>query len=98
MEEGAKPVVVGGLGRPEGTSKGFMVKNTVFSAVCNAMQIARQEIFGPVVCIIPYDSIDEAIEIANDSEYGLAAYVQCADLAMASSIARRLNAGTGKDG
>jgi len=74
IEEGAT-LVAGGLGRPEGLDKGYYVKPTVFAHVTNDMTIAREEIFGPVVSILGYDSEEQAIEAGNDTEYGLAAYV-----------------------
>ena len=74
IDEGAT-LVAGGAGRPEGLDKGYYVKPTVFANVTNDMTIAREEIFGPVLSILGYDTVDEAIEIANDTEYGLAAYV-----------------------
>jgi aldehyde dehydrogenase (NAD+) len=92
IDEGAT-LVVGGTGRPEGLEKGFYVKPTVFANVGNDMTIAREEIFGPVVTILGYDSVDHAIEIANDTEYGLAGYVAGADLEKARSVARRIRAG-----
>jgi aldehyde dehydrogenase (NAD+) len=75
IDEGAR-LVAGGLGRPDGLSKGYFVKPTVFADVTNDMTIAREEIFGPVLSILKYESEDEALEIANDTEYGLAGYVQ----------------------
>jgi len=74
IEEGAK-VVFGGPGRPEGLARGFYTRPTIFSNVTNDMTIAREEIFGPVLCILPYDTEEEAIRIANDTPYGLSAYV-----------------------
>jgi aldehyde dehydrogenase (NAD+) len=92
IDEGAT-LVAGGVGKPEGLSKGYYVKPTVFGRVTHQMTIAREEIFGPVLAIIGYQSIDEAIEIANDTEYGLAAYVFGADQTIVRSIARKLRAG-----
>ena len=92
LDEGAK-LVAGGLGRPEGLAKGFFVKPTVFGEVTNDMRIAREEIFGPVVSIIPYDSIEDAIEIANDSPYGLAGYVFGEDAGTIQQVAARLRVG-----
>jgi aldehyde dehydrogenase (NAD+) len=86
-------LVAGGTGRPNGLKDGYYVKPTVFANVTNDMTIAREEIFGPVLCILGYDDIDQAIEIANDTEYGLAGYVSGADLDQARSIARRLRTG-----
>ena len=93
IEEGAK-VVVGGPGRPEGCDKGFYVRPTVFSEVRNDMTIAREEIFGPVLVMIPYETEEEAIAIANDTEYGLAGYVQSGDIDHARKVAARIRAGS----
>lgn len=93
IDEGAT-VVAGGPGRPDGLDKGFYVKPTVFAGVTNDMTIAREEIFGPVLAIIGYDDIDDAIEIANDTEYGLSGFVAGRDLDQARAIARRLRAGS----
>jgi aldehyde dehydrogenase (NAD+) len=82
-------LVAGGLGRPEGLSEGYFVKPTVFADVTNDMTIAREEIFGPVLSILKYESEDEAIEIANDTEYGLAGYVQSGDEDHAKQVARK---------
>jgi aldehyde dehydrogenase (NAD+) len=92
MDEGAT-LVAGGPGRPEGLEKGYYVKPTVFANVTNDMTIAREEIFGPVLSIIPYDDEEEAIRIANDTPYGLSSYLSCADLDKARRIAARLRAG-----
>jgi aldehyde dehydrogenase (NAD+) len=92
IEEGAK-VVVGGPGRPEGLDKGYYIRPTVFSEVNNDMTIAREEIFGPVLVMIPYDSEEEAIHIANDTEYGLAGYVQSGDIEHARRVAAKIRAG-----
>ena len=92
IDEGAR-VAAGGPGRPSGLKRGFFVRPTIFSDVDPATAIAREEIFGPVLCIIAYDDEDDAVRIANDSPYGLAAYVQSADLARARQVARRLRAG-----
>jgi len=86
-------LVVGGTGRPDGLEKGYYVKPTVFANVTNDMTIAREEIFGPVLVIIGYDGLHNAIEIANDTEYGLAGYVAGADLDKCRAVARRLRAG-----
>jgi aldehyde dehydrogenase (NAD+) len=91
IEEGAK-VAAGGPGRPEGFKSGYYVKPTVFANVRNDMTIAREEIFGPVLVIIPYDTEEEAVRIANDTPYGLAAYVQGSD-ERARKVARKLRAG-----
>jgi aldehyde dehydrogenase (NAD+) len=92
IKEGAR-LVAGGLGRPEGLEKGYYVKPTVFSAVDNAMTIAQEEVFGPVLCIIPYEGEEEAIRIANDTPYGLSAYVSSGDLQHARTVASRLRVG-----
>ena len=92
LEEGAT-LVTGGLGRPEGLDIGYYVKPTVFANVTNDMIIARKEIFGPVVAILGYDTVKHAVEIANDTEYGLAAYVSGADKSIVREIASKLRAG-----
>ncbi|WP_280258335.1 aldehyde dehydrogenase family protein [Nocardia wallacei] len=92
IDEGAT-LVTGGTGRPEGLTKGYYVKPTVFANVTNDMTIAREEIFGPVLAILGYDDLDQAVEIANDTEYGLAANVAGADLDQARAVARRISAG-----
>jgi aldehyde dehydrogenase (NAD+) len=92
IAEGAK-LVVGGEGRPEGLSKGYYVRPTIFSNVNNDMVIAREEIFGPVLTILPYRDEEEAIRIANDTPYGLAAYIWSSDLARAGRVGRRIRAG-----
>jgi aldehyde dehydrogenase (NAD+) len=92
IAEGAK-VVIGGSGRPAGLAKGYFVKPTIFSNVTNDMVIAREEIFGPVLCILPYESEEEAIRIANDTPYGLAAYVWSNDPARARHVGARIRAG-----
>lgn len=92
ISEGAT-LVTGGPGRPEGLERGFYVKPTVFADVTNDMVIAREEIFGPVAVIIGYSDEEEAVQIANDTPYGLAAYVQSGDLDRATRIASRLRAG-----
>ncbi|MGE0595593.1 MAG: aldehyde dehydrogenase family protein [Hyphomonadaceae bacterium] len=91
VAEGAT-IAAGGPGRPDGFSKGYFVKPTVFANVNNDMTIAREEIFGPVLVVIPYDDEDEAVRIANDTPYGLAAYVQGSP-ERARKVARRLRAG-----
>ncbi|MEM7445451.1 MAG: aldehyde dehydrogenase family protein [Pseudomonadota bacterium] len=93
IDEGAT-LVTGGVGRPEGLSRGYYVKPTVFADVNPDMRIAREEIFGPVLALIPYETEEQAIEIANDTVYGLAGYVQCPDMDKARKIARRLRAGS----
>jgi aldehyde dehydrogenase (NAD+) len=92
ISEGAT-LVAGGPGRPEGLDKGYYVKPTVFANVTNQMTIAREEVFGPVLCILGYDGVDQAVEIGNDTEYGLAGYVAGADLGACQAVARRLRAG-----
>ncbi len=92
VDEGAT-VVTGGPGRPAGMDTGYYVKPTVFADVTNDMTIAREEIFGPVLCILGYDDIDDAVQIANDTDYGLAGFVSGADLDTARQIARRIRAG-----
>ena len=92
ITEGAR-LVTGGTGRPEGLHRGCYVRPTVFANVTNAMTIARQEIFGPVLAILPYDSVDAAVAQANDTPYGLAAFVQSSDLEAARRVAGRLRAG-----
>jgi len=92
IEEGAE-VLVGGEGRPEGFKEGFFTKPTVFVNVKNDMTIAREEIFGPVLCVIAYDSEDEAIRIANDSQYGLHAAVLGTDLQRARHVASQIRTG-----
>ena len=86
-------VAAGGVGKPDGLNQGYFVKPTVFSHVDNDMRIAREEIFGPVLSIIGYRDEDHAVEIANDSEFGLAAYVSSADHERARVVARRLRVG-----
>lgn len=93
IAEGAT-VVAGGPGRPDGLDTGYYVKPTVFADVTNDMTIAREEIFGPVLCILGYDDLDQAVEIANDTDYGLAGYVSAADLDAARAVARRIRAGS----
>jgi aldehyde dehydrogenase (NAD+) len=92
IEDGAR-VAAGGLGRPAGCERGFYVKPTVFADVTNDMTIAREEIFGPVISLIAYDDEEEAITIANDTPYGLAAYVYSSDPERARRVADRLRAG-----
>ncbi len=92
MQEGAR-LLCGGPGRPDGLDCGFFARPTVFSRVHPRMQIAQEEIFGPVLCVIPYDSVDEAVEIANDVEYGLGGHVQSASLERARRVALRIRTG-----
>ena len=92
IAEGAK-LIIGGSGRPEGLQKGYYVRPTIFSEVNNGMTIARDEIFGPVLCILPYENEEQAVEIANDTPYGLAAYVWSRDNLRARRIGSRIRAG-----
>ena len=92
IDEGAR-LVVGGLGRPEGVNRGYFVRPTVFADVSNDMTIAREEIFGPVLSIIPFETEDEAVNVANDTPYGLANYVQSEDGARCNRVSRRLRSG-----
>jgi len=92
IEEGAT-LVTGGTGRPEGLTQGYFVKPTIFSDVNNDMTIARQEIFGPVLAILPYDSEEEAVAIGNDTDYGLAAYISGGDMDRVRRVAAQLRAG-----
>jgi len=92
IDEGAK-LVCGGPGRAAGFDNGFYTRPTVFSEVENRMRIAQEEIFGPVLCIIAYDTVDEAVSIANDTVYGLGAHVQGQDLQAARAVALRIRAG-----
>lgn len=92
IEEGAT-LVTGGLGRPEGLDKGYFVKPTVFANVTSEMAIAREEIFGPVLVLIPYKDLDEAVVIANDTPYGLGAYI-AGDPAVAKTIVGKIRAGS----
>jgi aldehyde dehydrogenase (NAD+) len=92
IDEGAT-LAAGGTGRPDGLDKGYYVKPTVFADVNNDMTIAREEIFGPVLSIIPYDDDDEAIRIANDTPYGLSGYVSSGDLDRARHVASRMRTG-----
>jgi aldehyde dehydrogenase (NAD+) len=92
LEEGAE-LLVGGEGRPEGLNRGWFVRPTVFTGVNNGMRLAREEIFGPVLCVIPYEDDAEAIAISNDTTYGLQAYVTSADPAHARQVAEQLESG-----
>ena len=92
IAEGAS-LIAGGAGYPDGISKGAFVKPTIFGDVTRDMNVAREEIFGPVLCMMPYDTVDEAVEIANSSEYGLGSAVWARDKEAAIAIARRLRAG-----
>ena len=92
IDEGAK-LLCGGLGKPPGLDRGWYVRPTIFADVSNDMTIAQQEIFGPVLVIIPFENEEDAIRIANDTPYGLAAYIQSGDLVRAERVAARLRAG-----
>jgi aldehyde dehydrogenase (NAD+) len=92
IAEGAR-LLCGGSGRPDGLARGFYVRPTVFSDVHTRMRIAQEEIFGPVLCIIPYDTVEEAVAIANDTVYGLGAHVQGEDLGAARAVAARIRSG-----
>jgi len=92
VAEGAK-LVAGGPGRPQGIERGFFARPTIFSRVSSGMTIAREEIFGPVLSILPYKDEDDAVRIANDTPYGLSGYVSSADLGRARAVARRLRTG-----
>lgn len=92
IDEGAV-LVCGGTGRPDGLERGWYVRPTVFSDVRNDMRIAREEIFGPVLCILPYDTVEEAVAIANDTDYGLSGYVSAGTLEHAVEVGARLRAG-----
>jgi aldehyde dehydrogenase (NAD+) len=93
QEEGAR-VVVGGNGLPQGVDRGWYVQPTVFANAQNDMRIAQEEIFGPVLTVIPFDDVDDAVRIANDSEYGLAGSVWTGDIDQGMDIARRVRTGT----
>jgi aldehyde dehydrogenase (NAD+) len=90
--EGAT-LVTGGPGRPDGLNRGYYVRPTVFANVRNDMTIAQSEIFGPVLSILPYDTVDDAVALANDTPFGLAGFVQGRDIAAARRVAARLRAG-----
>jgi aldehyde dehydrogenase (NAD+) len=92
IAEGAD-LVTGGTGRPQGLDRGYYIRPTVFSNVRNEMTIAREEIFGPVLCILPYDTEDDAVRIANDTPYGLSGYVSSGDPERAFRVASRLRTG-----
>ena len=92
IDEGAT-LVTGGMGRPDGLNAGYYVKPTVFGNVSNDMTIAREEIFGPVLSILPYESEEDAISIANDTDYGLSGYVQSGDVDHAMSVASQIRSG-----
>ena len=92
IDEGAR-LLAGGVAAPEGLEKGFFVRPTVFTDVRREMVVAKEEIFGPVLCIIAYDTEDEAVDIANDSVYGLSGAVWSADTSHALDVARRMRTG-----
>jgi len=92
VDEGAR-LIAGGTGRPAGLNRGFYVKPTIFADVTNGMTIAREEIFGPVLAIIPFDTEEDGLTIANDTPYGLTNYVQTTDPARANRCARALRSG-----
>jgi aldehyde dehydrogenase (NAD+) len=92
MDEDAD-LVAGGPGRPDGFAKGYFVRPTVFAHVRNDMAIAREEIFGPVLCIIPYENEDDAVRIANDTAYGLSGFVTSGSIERGRSVAKRIRAG-----
>lgn len=92
LEEGAE-LIYGGLGMPPNFNKGFYVKPTIFMGATNTMKIAREEIFGPVLTVIPYENEQEAIEIANDSEYGLMSFISSRDFQRAQQVANQLKVG-----
>ncbi len=92
IDEGAE-LVTGGPGRPEHLNRGYFVRPTVFANVRNDMTIAREEIFGPVLSILPYETEADAIRMANETVYGLAAYVQSADIDRARRVAAEMRAG-----
>jgi aldehyde dehydrogenase (NAD+) len=92
LNEGAE-LIFGGLGNPDGLANGYYVKPTIFAGVNNNMQIARDEIFGPVLSVITYCDEQEAVAIANDSDYGLMAYISSGDVKRAEKVAQQLKAG-----
>ncbi len=93
IDEGAE-LVCGGAGRADGFNRGYYVRPTIFANVTNQMTIAREEIFGPVLAMIPFADEAEAVQIANDTPYGLAAYVQSQDLTRAKRVAQQIRAGS----
>ena len=92
IEQGSQ-LACGGLGKPQGCEQGYFVKPTIFSHVSNEMLIAREEIFGPVLAIIPYQDEQQALQIANDSPYGLSGYIHSGDVDRARAMARKLRTG-----
>jgi len=93
IKEDKATLIAGGLGRPDGMNRGYFVRPTIFADCNNDMRIMREEIFGPVLCMMPFDSEEEAIEIANDSDYGLTNYIQTGDGEKANRVARRMRTG-----
>ena len=93
ITEGCR-LLTGGLGKPNGLDVGWFVKPTIFCDANNDMRVAREEIFGPVLVVIPFKSESEAIEIANDTEYGLASFIQTGDNQRAKRVAKKLRAGS----
>jgi aldehyde dehydrogenase (NAD+) len=91
--DGGAEIVTGGPGKPDGLESGYFAKPTIFDKVTNDMTIAQEEIFGPVLCILPYHDEDEAVEIANDTIYGLAGWLSSSDMEHAARVAARLRAG-----
>jgi aldehyde dehydrogenase (NAD+) len=92
IDEGAT-LAAGGPGRPDGFTRGYFVKPTVFTNVRNDMTVAREEIFGPVLCMIAYDGEEDAIRIANDTPYGLSGYVSSKNIERARRVAKRIRSG-----
>ena len=93
IKQDGATVIAGGLGRPDGLNRGYYVRPTVFAGVDNNAIINREEIFGPVMSIMPFDTEEEAIEIANDTNYGLTNYIQCNDQEQRQRVARQLRSG-----
>ena len=92
INEGAS-VLTGGLGKPQGLEEGWFVKPTIFYNVTNNMRVAQEEIFGPVLVIIPFENESDAVSMANDTPYGLAAYLQTGDMERAERVSSQLRAG-----
>jgi aldehyde dehydrogenase (NAD+) len=93
IKEDGATIIAGGLGRPEGLNRGYYVRPTIFADVGNDARINQEEIFGPVMSIMPFDTEEEAIEIANDTQYGLTNYLQCSDQEQRQRVARQLRSG-----
>jgi aldehyde dehydrogenase (NAD+) len=93
IKEDGATIIAGGLGRPEGLNRGYYVRPTIFADVGNDARINQEEIFGPVMSIMPFDTEEEAIAIANDTAYGLTNYLQCSDQEQRQRIARQLRSG-----